>query len=263
MRKRLDFTRENRPYCYFQRVAILHQEEALVFPVDRRYNFVLRAVYEKHNAWSAYCPQNENFLPGAVNVPLSQISLAGNWPVGKSVAFTSTGAVPPPIVPNQVYFVRSFVLGPPNIITLSATYGGPLFVLAGAGAGVHTIHAARSPEIGIRIDRVSTGLGEFYAPVFPGFFATPGPENAGVYQEAAPFDLRAFSVNFTATPRMLAKPINSLFYSSDVMHVKISGQTINSATQPEDNLPSYLDLMLAGRHYPESSMPLWARRGKK
>ena len=259
MRKRIDFTRENRPHCYYSRIALLHAEETIFFKIDSGYNFLLRAVNEKHNERAALCPVRETFHPGAVNVATEEITVTGQWPVGKSVIFSSTIGLPAPLVAGQVYYVRSFaVAGPVFVITLSLTYGGGLLNLTTQGAGIHTITAALCPDLGYRIGRVSSGIDDHYSPVAPQFFASPGPVGVGVYVDNSYTAQQGnLGVNFTATPRKLASPKDSLFIWGETIEVRISGQKINSPTIAEDNLPSYADVLLVGRHYPEGSLPEW------
>jgi hypothetical protein len=257
-RKRIDFSRENRPYSYYQRVRILHSMESVLFKIDPRYNYLLRAVMERHNGYAADCPATESFLPGAVDLVNDQITVVGNWPVGRAVSVTSTVAAPVPLVANTVYYVQAFAGGK---IKLALTFGGAAINLTGIGAGVHTLYAALSPDIGFEIDRVSSGEGEFYAPVNPELFASPGPIGVGVFAEAAPYtgNPAGFGVNFTATPRKLARPMDSLFISGETIQIRITGQLVNSTTNAALNLPSYVDIMLSGRHYPDNSLPVWAR----
>jgi hypothetical protein len=263
MRKRIDFSRENRPYFYYQRVKILHSIESLLFKVDSGYNFLFRCMNEKHNERSAFCPVSES--PVAADLINNGITATiANWPVGKSVFFTNAGgALPPPLLPNITYYVVGFVpILLPTAVQLSLTYGGPPVVLLGAGAGVNTMWAVNCPPIGFQIMKVSSGLDEHYTPLLPEYFASPGPLDVGVFAEAAPYNLDAYGVNFSATPRKLAKPYDTLYISGETIQVKITGQKINSATLPEDNLPSFVDVFLVGRHYPDNSLPSWARGGK-
>lgn len=255
MRKRIDFTRENRPYCYYSRIALLHSEEVVLFKIDTGYNFLLRAVNEKHNERAARCPQLETFLPGAVNVGTEEITVVGQWPVGKSVILSSTIGLPAPLVAGQVYFVQSFAGGK---VKLSSTYGGGVLNLTTQGAGVHTLYAAPCPDIGYRIGRVSSGIDDHYAPVFPQFFASPGPVGCQVYVDNSyTAQTGNLGVNFSATARKLAAPKDSLFIWGETIEVRITGQKINSPTIAEDNLPSYADIFLVGRHYPENALPEW------
>ena len=262
MRKRIDFTRENRPYFYYARVPILHPIESLLFKVDSGFNFLFRCMNEKHNERAAFCPVSENFVPANVDLVNNRITVAAAsaWPVGASVFFTSTVALPAPLLPNITYYV----IAHPTVTTvqLSLSYGGPAVVLAGIGAGVHTLWAQVCPNIGFRIGKVSSGLDEHYSPLQPQFFASPGPLGVGVIAEAAPFNLDAYGVNFTATPRKLAKPYDSLYISGETIQVKITGQKINSVTLAQANLPSWADVFLVGRHYPDNSLPTWARGGR-
>jgi hypothetical protein len=255
MRKRIDFSRLNRPYCYYSRIALLHSEETVFFKIDSGFNFLLRAVNEKHNERAARCPVSETFLPAVVNLGTSEITVTGQWPVGKSIVFSSTIGLPAPLVAGQTYFVKSFGGG---LITLSLTYGGALLALTTQGAGVHTIRAAACPDIGYRIGRVSSGIDDHYSPLFPQFFASPGPVGCNVYVDNSYTAQQGnLGVNFTATARKLAAPKDSLFIWGETIEVRISGQKINSATIAEDNLPSYADILLVGRHYPEGALPEW------
>lgn len=256
MRKRIDFSRENRPYSYYARVALLHPEEVVLFKIDTGYNFLLRAVNEKHNERAAFCPVRENFLPGAVNVATDEITVVGTWPVGKTVFFSTTiGFLPAPLAPLTPYYIQSFAAGK---IKVSLTYGGAAIDLTAQGLGTHTISAAPCPEIGYRIGRVSSGIDDHYAPVMPQFFASPGPLGVNVYADNSYTAQQGnLGVNFTATARKLAAPKDSLFIWGETIEVRISGQKINSPTIAADNLPSYADILLVGRHYPENALPEW------
>jgi hypothetical protein len=267
MRKRIDFSRENRPYCYYQRVAILHPVESVLFKIDSGYNFLLRAVNEKHNERAASCPIVETFLPGAVNTTTNEITVvdSSKWPVGRSVTFKTSvvGGLPAPLAVNTVYYILTSLS---NKITLSLSLGGAVIPLTTTGSVGATfgLNAATCPDIGFQIGRVSSGQDEHYRPVAPQYFASPGPLGAGVYVETGSYPKQTgnLGVNFTATPRKLARPMDSLFIWGETIQVRITGQTINSPTDPLLNLPSYADILLVGRHYPESALPEWARGGR-
>ena len=254
MIKRVDFSRENRPFWLFRRVPILHSVEPVLFDIDNQYNYILQSISEKHNQYAAFCPASETFLPAAVNPGTEEITLAGSWPVGREVMFTSTNALPPPLAAGVVYFVQAIGVG---TIILSTSYGGGILNLTGAGVGIHTIRPAPCPAISFDILATGPGEGWHYAPVPVDLFASPGETGVDLKQETAPADTTAYSVNFGASPRKPAKILNYPFDHKDTIQIRITGQTINNTANALDNLPSYVDVVLFGRYYPENRLRQW------
>lgn len=260
MKKRIDFSRENRPQSYYSRVPLLHSVESVLFPIDTGYSFLLRGVMSRHNAFSGNCVESETFLPGAVDPVADTIALIGPVGVGAAAVFASTVGLPAPLVAGTVYFVRSYAGG---LATLSLTHGGGLLDLTTTGGGVHTFFAAQCPDIGLSIERVSSGEGEFRDPLLPELFASPGSVGVGVFTEPTPYPKIAggYGVNFTATPRKLARAMDSFFITGEAIQVLVSGQTIRDPVDAMQNSPSFIDIMLVGRHYPDNSLPEWAKLG--
>ena len=61
----------------------------------------------------------------------------------------------------------------------------------------------------------------------------------------------------SAAPRRAHKKINLLYAFKDVLYVRISGLVVTSAVNAELNHPSYIDLLVEGRYFPETSEALW------
>ena len=101
------------------------------------------------------------------------------------------------------------------------------------------------PDLNAQIIRVGSSDHFHNAPVYFPLFASPG--QAGV-------DANLVEHNMSATPLKIPRKLDYFFPFSDTVQIEITGQTINSAVNPELNFPGFIDILLIGRYYPEHSL---------
>ena len=111
-------------------------------PTAGLYNFTKT---ESINAVSA--PPNPRFWvthPNGVGIHPYEIdiSTASLWPIGQPLRFSTTSALPAPLLTNTTYYVTgsTFYLGS-WLTNVSLTLGGPNIVFTTQGVGVHTLTA--------------------------------------------------------------------------------------------------------------------------
>jgi hypothetical protein len=63
----------------------------------------------------------------------------------------------------------------------------------------------------------------------------------------------------TATAKRGGITENYLFKMRSVFSLEITGAAIASAVNSDLNHPSYLDIFIEGRNYPERSLPMWGK----
>lgn len=92
------------------------------------------------------------------------------------------------------------------------------------------------------------------SPVDIGLLASPADSGATV--DTSPGANPAFP--FKAVPLKRSKMLMLLCIPGDVLQVKISNPTIIGAT-PSNSLPSFVELFIVGRYYPDYDLPEWKR----
>jgi hypothetical protein len=117
-----------------------------------------------------------------------------------------------------------------------------------------------SPQINIELIEAGSGRKRQGSPVSINLISSPCEPGVSYAAEAAPVDTKGFSVNMTATPRKIFKALNIPFCFADSIKLQISGQVITSNSNPALNYPSYADVLLEGRYYPEKILPYWGER---
>jgi len=109
-----------------------------------------------------------------------------------------------------------------------------------------------SPQIFVTVTDLSTS--RKYSPVPIPLSLVTSPGGGGVV-----FATIGANKVLTATAKRGGLTENYLFKIRSVFSLEITGATIASAVNSDLNHPSYLDIFIEGRNYPERSLPMWGK----
>jgi len=145
----------------------------------------------RNTTWTTQAVTISNASPGVVTVLSSSI-----FSVGQEINFSTTGALPAPLISGQIYYVS--LIASATTIQISETPGGTSLGTTSAGSGVHT--ARYSPTL----DAIS-----FITNVGDGDLAVAGelllhPQSVGLNDER--FDMVFFKATASAESEYTFSP---------------------------------------------------------
>jgi hypothetical protein len=154
-----------------------------------------------------------------------------------------------------LFYRRINVLRGTEYITFALDYGFNYLVKRIAvkwdGQNIFPVGAYLSPDVLAELLRYSCIAGQNVPFALP---LVTSPASSGV--SFIPSAVVATSP-MQAVPRKAHKAVNLLYAFKDVLYIRLSGMNVVSSVNPELNHPSYIDLLVEGRYFPETSESLW------